>query len=98
MVGLTVAEGDSTSGAGHRGRSTGCSGLPLHHWLAVRGGSDLLQGCEELGRTGTFSKCSQREPGFPTNLVVSELGSQILLSLAEACLLASLALGCKADF
>lgn len=73
-------------------------GCPLHHLLSVRGGSGLLQGCEELGRTGTFSKCSQREPGFPTNLVTSKLVSQILLSLAEACLLASLALGCKTDF
>lgn len=50
------------------------------------------------GRTGTFSKCSQREPGFPTNLVMSKLVSQILLSLERPCLLASLALGCKTDF
>lgn len=47
--------------------------------------SVLPQGWEELGRTGTFSKCSQREPGLPTNLVMSKLVSQILLSLAEAC-------------
>lgn len=55
-------------------------------------------GAEELGRTGTFSKCSQREPGLPTNLVMSKLVSQILLSLERPCLLASLALGCKTDF
>lgn len=43
------------------------NGCPLHHLPSVRGGSGLPQGCEELGRTGTFSKCGQREPGFPTN-------------------------------
>lgn len=66
-------------GAGRAARCTTC---------LCRGGSDLPQGCEELGRTGTFSKCSQREPGFPTNLVMTKLVSQILPSLQRpACLL-----------
>lgn len=72
--------------------------LPSAPLAGCQGGSDLPWGCEELGRTGTFSKRSQRELGFHNNLVVSELVSQILLSLAEAHLLGSLALGCKADF
>lgn len=72
--------------------------LPSAPLAGCQGGSDLPRGCEELGRTGTFSKCSQGESGFHNNLVVSELVSQTLLSLAEAYLLASLALGCKADF
>lgn len=76
--------------SGTQRRERGC---PLHR-LPVRAGAALPQGCQELGRTGTFSKCSQREPGFPINLVTS----QILLSSAEACLLVSLTLGCKIDF
>jgi len=91
-VSLTVAEGGSASGAGHKGGSAGC---PLPHQPSVRAGSGLLGGWEELCRTRTFSKCSQREPGFPTNLVKSKLVSQIPLSLAEA---ASHALGCTTDF
>lgn len=85
---LTVVEGDSTSGAGHTGRTAarGPGQLPSAAPAVCRGGgSDLPQGWEELGRTGTFSTCSQREPGLPTNLVTSKLVSQILLSLAEAC-------------
>lgn len=56
---------------------------PLPPPAVCRGGSGLPQGCEELGRTGTFSMRSQREQGFPTNLVTFKLVSQILLSLAE---------------
>lgn len=100
MLGLTVGKGDSTSGAGGKGGGAGSGQerLPSALAAACRGGSGLPQGCEELGRTGTFPKCSQREPGFPTNPVMSKLVSQILLRLAEARLLASLALGCKTDF
>lgn len=84
---LTVVEGDSTSGAGHKGRRAawGLEQLPSAAPAICQGRSGLLQGWEELGRTGTLSKCSQREPGLPTNLVTSKLVSQILPSLAEAC-------------
>lgn len=66
-----------TKAGGLSGAQSSC---PLHHLPSVRGGSDLLQGRGELGRAGTFSECSQREPGLPTNAI-----SQILLSLGEAC-------------
>lgn len=97
-VGLTVAEKgilplEEDTGAGTlAGRREGLSSAPP---AACQGGSDLLQGCEERGRTGLFPKGSQREPGFPTSLVPCKLVSQILLRLAEARLLASLTSGCK---
>lgn len=71
-----------TKAGGLPGAQSSC---PLHHLPSVGGGSDLPQGWEELGRTGTFSECSQREPGLPANLVTSKLVSQILQSLAETC-------------